>query len=116
MERLELIRLLVLRSVSDDFENVDQTILRDAAREGARFGLTVERCDVVDALKTLLEDGLAKAYLLTPTMGPDPFAGEIPGMPSLDVIEEYFETFFYITKKGIAYLDDRRDRDGEIAG
>ena len=100
MERRELIRRLVLNSICDDFENVDQIILRDVTRDGSKFGLTIERSDIVDALEGLIEDGLAKAYLLSGTMGPDPFAGELPGMPSLDVVEENFQTYFYITKKG----------------
>ncbi len=100
MERRELIRRLVLDSICDDVENVDQIILPDVAREGSRLGLTIERSDIVDALEGLVEDGLAKAYLLSGTMGPDPFAGELPGMPSLDAVEENFQTYFYITKKG----------------
>src|ERR1700735_2956959 len=42
-----------------------------------------ERSDIVDALEGLVEDGLAKAYLLPGDMGPDRFAGELPEMPSL---------------------------------
>ncbi|MBL8291645.1 MAG: hypothetical protein JNN08_07410 [Bryobacterales bacterium] len=100
VERRELIRRLVLDSICDDFENVDQIILREVTRDGSRLGLTIERSDIVDALESLIEDGLAKAYLLSGTTGPDPFAGELPGMPPLDVVEEDFQTYFYITKKG----------------
>ncbi len=99
MERLDLIRRLVLDSISDDFENVDQIILRDVTRDGARFGLAIERSDIVDALDRLIKDGLAKAYILSGKMR-DPFAGELPGMPSLDILEHDFQTYFYITKKG----------------
>jgi hypothetical protein len=101
MERRELIRRLVLSSICDDFENVDQVILRDVTRYGSKFGLMIERSDIVEALKGLIEDGLAKAYLLSGTMGRDPFAGELPGMPSLDAVEESFQTYFYITKEGM---------------
>jgi hypothetical protein len=103
MERRQLIRRLVLNSICDDFENVDQVILRDVTRDGSKFGLTIERSDIVDALKGLIEHGLAKAYLLSGTMGPDPFAGELPGMPALDVVEEDFQTYFYITKNGMDF-------------
>jgi hypothetical protein len=102
MERRELIRRLVLNSISDDFENVDQVILGDVTRDGSRFGLTIDRTDVVDALKRLIDDGLAKAYLLSPGIR-DPFSGELPAMPPLDVVEENFETYFYITKKGTEF-------------
>jgi len=103
MDRLELIRRLVLNSICDDFENVDQIILRDVARDGSVLGLTIERSDIVVALEGLVEDGLAKAYFLSGTMGRDPFAGELPRMPSLDIVEENFQTYFYITKKGMDF-------------
>jgi hypothetical protein len=102
MIRDELVRRLVLRSISDDFENVDQIILRDVAEGAAKFGLTVERSEVVAVLARLIEDGLAKAYILSAVEG-DPLAGELPGMPSMDGIEEDFRTYFYITKKGIDF-------------
>ena len=104
MERRELIRWLVLNSICDDFENVDQTILPDVTCVSAQFRLTIERCDIVEALKGLVDDGLAKAYSLSATMGPNPFAGELPDMPSLDVVEEDFQTYFFATKKGIDAL------------
>lgn len=51
MERRELIRRLVLNSICDDFENVDQSILPDVARHGSKFGLTIVRSEIVDTLK-----------------------------------------------------------------
>jgi hypothetical protein len=97
MNRRELIRRFVLRVISDDYENVDQIILPDVAADGARCGLTIERSDVVDALAGLIEDGLAKAYLLS---GTKPHVTELRGMPSIEVVEEYFRTYFYITTQG----------------
>ncbi|MEO5927028.1 MAG: hypothetical protein ABIR70_24645 [Bryobacteraceae bacterium] len=76
-------------------------ILRDVTRDGSRLGLTIERSDVVEALAGLIDDGLAKAYLLSGHMGPDPFSGELPGMPLMDVVEEHFKTYFYITQAGM---------------
>ena len=97
MTRGEFVRRLVLNSICDDFENVDQVILRDVAGTGAKCGLTIERSEVVDALAALIADGLAKAYRLS---GKEPFATEIQGMPPMEVVEEYFKTYFYVTKKG----------------
>ena len=118
MTRSEFVRLLVLNSICDDFENVDQIILPDVARTGARCGLTIERFEVVDALASLIADGLAKAYILP---GPErsPFSGELPGMPPMDEVEENFKTYFYITKKGMdLHLSDREwfplDDEGEL--
>jgi hypothetical protein len=118
MTRSEFVRLLVLNSICDDFENVDQIILPDVARTGARCGLTIERSEVVGALASLIADGLAKAYILP---GPErsPFSGELPGMPPMDEVEENFKTYFYITKKGMdLHLSDREwfplDDEGEL--
>jgi hypothetical protein len=94
VERGELIRRLVLIAIADDYENVDQVILRDVSRRGARLGVTLERSDIVTALGELVQQGLAKAYRLTESSSP------LAGMPPLDVVEEYFETYFYITEKG----------------
>jgi hypothetical protein len=88
------------------------------SRTGARCGLTIERSEVVDALASLIADGLAKAYILP---GPErsPFSGELPGMPPMDEFEENFKTYFYITKKGMdLHLSDREwfplDDEGEL--
>jgi len=102
MNRSEFLQRLVLKTICDDFENVDQVILREVAEQGTRCGLTIRRSDIVEALRGLVEAGLAKAYDLSPSRR-DPFAGELPGMPPLDVVEEYFRTYFYVTKKGIEF-------------
>ena len=100
MDRSELVRLMVLNEICDDFENVDQMILPGIARAAAKSGLAIERSEIVDALAGLVKDGLAKAYILTPPCG-DPFSREFQGMPPLDVVEEDFETYFYATKQGL---------------
>jgi hypothetical protein len=96
----DLVRRLVLNSIADDYENVDQVILRQVGEAEARIGLTIQRSDIVDALATLIRDGLAKAYLLSSR---EP-SRELQGMPTLDVIETNFETYFYITENGIDVL------------
>ncbi len=119
MIRSECVRRLVLNFISDDFENVDQTILRDVARAGANYGWIIERSDVVNALTSLVEEGLAQAYILSGSVR-SPFAGELTGMPPMDVVEEDFKTYFYITKKGMERrLSDgmswRTDEEGETS-
>jgi hypothetical protein len=99
MTRSEFVRLLVLDAICDDFENVDQCILPTLAETGCKCGLIIDRPEIVDALGELVRDGLAKAYDLS-GCGRDTFSGEIHGMPSLDVVEEDFHTYFYITQKG----------------
>jgi len=107
---------MVLSTIADDYENVDQIILPSIARDCARLGFTVARSEIVDALAKLIGDGLAKAYLLSTK---EPFSAEIHGMPPLDVIEDDFRTYFYVTKQGIDLLrsDDSGwpfDDDGEV--
>jgi hypothetical protein len=100
MTRAEFVQRLVLNSMCDDFENVDQVILRDVAQVAAKCGLRVERPEVVRSLRALVEAGLAKAYDLSRAAG-DAFSGELHGMPPLAVPEEDFKTYFYPTQKGM---------------
>ena len=97
MNRSELILKMVLSEISDDYENVDQIVLPVVARECAKLGFVVERSEIVGAMAELINDGLAKAYLLSSWAPPK----ELQGMPLLDVVERDFETYFYITKKGM---------------
>jgi hypothetical protein len=55
MNRRELVRRLALNSICDDYETVDQVILRDARQEAVPFGLKVGRSEVVNALGSLIE-------------------------------------------------------------
>lgn len=100
MTRTEFVRRLVLNSICDDFENIDQVILRDVSATGATCGMTIDRSEVVQALENLIQDGLTKAYTL-PGPTDDPFSGELVGMPKVDEIEEDFKTYFYATAKGL---------------
>jgi hypothetical protein len=90
---------MVLSAMCDDFENVDQIILPTVARDCAKLGISVERPEIVRTLGELVAEGLAKAYLLSGNNG-DPLSGEIQGMPSLDIVEENFETYFYSYEEG----------------
>ncbi len=98
MNRTEFIRRLVLNEISDDWENIDQIILPHAIEAGAKCGYAIERADVVDALASLIADGLAKAALLSSR---EPCERILQGMPPVDMIEENFRTYFYITPKGM---------------
>jgi|SRR5271157_1791221 len=106
MDRREIVLRLVLNAICDDYENVDQVILREVAEYGSKCGLTIDRSEIVDALAKLIEDGLAKAYDLSVR---EPFSTELQGMPAIDLVEEDFKTYFYITKKGLdlKLADDR---------
>ena len=114
MTRSEFVRWMVLNEISDDYENVDQIILPNVAKDGAKCGLTIQRSEIVDALARLIEDGMAKAYLLSSTQ---PHVTELQSMPPLDIVEEYFRTYFYITKKGMdLHLSDETWRPFDSEG
>jgi hypothetical protein len=101
MNRRDIVRLLVLNTISDDYENVDQVILPNVAGHLARLGMAIERSEIVSALSGLIEDGLARAYLLSREQ---PYATELQGMPRVDLIEEDFKTYFCITRDGMDFL------------
>jgi hypothetical protein len=100
MTREEFVKRLIVNAMCDDFENVDQVILRDVAGVAAKCGLTVERPELVQNLRALVEAGLVKAYNLSTR---DPYAAELDGMPQLDTPEEDFRTYFYPTPNGMEW-------------
>ncbi len=57
MTRSELIRRMVLDSMCDDFENIDQIILPEVARDCAKLGFSVERAEIVKAVSELSRRG-----------------------------------------------------------
>ena len=87
-----------------DIANADVLLSRkDVAKVGAKCGLRIQRPEVVEGLRVLVEAGLAKAYDLSAAVG-GPFSVEFQGMPPLDVPEEYFTT--YVTNKGKPFQRD----------
>ncbi len=116
MQRSELILRLLLTEICDDYENVDQIILKNVGERAAKWGVMVERADIVGALIELIRDGLANAYHL-------PDQNELANMPSLDAIEEDFATYFLVTKRGLEFhrsdtrwwpFDDDDDDDDHL--
>jgi hypothetical protein len=102
MTRAEFVQRLILNTMCDDLENVDQVILRHVAEVAAKCGLIVERPEAVESLRALVDAGLAKAYDLS-TGSTDPFSGEIRGMPPLGTPEEDFTTYFHPTQTGMEF-------------
>ncbi len=98
MDREEIIRLLVLNSVCDDYEHVDQVIFPQVSRWGAKLRWTIERAEIIKALAWLIENGMARAYLLSER---EPHSTELAGIPALDEIEDDSGIYFYITGKGM---------------
>lgn len=103
MNRAGIIRSLILDEICDDYENIDQTIFGNVSAASAHLGITVTRADVVETLRGLASDGLAKAYHLSPR---EPFVTELQHFPSCD-IETDFRTYFFITQEGLCrYLEE----------
>jgi hypothetical protein len=102
--RQVFVRRLVLNSICDDGENVDQIILSEVNRDAAKCGMTIERAEVIDALTQLVEGGLAEAWILSEWPGK---SVKVQGMPPMEIIEEKFQTYFFITEEGMkAHLSD----------
>jgi hypothetical protein len=99
--RRELIRLLTLNEISDDYENLTVSIAGPVTRVGKDCGLTIEKSEIVEALKELVELGWATAYL------PNPHElVEIEGMPPLDNLEGQDGAWFYITEAGRKFQNE----------
>ena len=107
---------MVLNEICDDYENVDQIILPQVAQNAVKCGLVIERSEIVEALAGLIQDGMAKAYLLsTWSRSRLNFKACRRSMSSRST----FETYFFVTKKGIEFPALRRllvafDDSGEL--
>ena len=100
MESREIIRLLVLSEISDDFEEPKHIHERVSDR-GRAAGLAIETTDVENAIVDLLRLGLAKAYRLSPS-APET---EVFGVLRLEALRE---CYFLITERGLNTLADWR--------
>jgi hypothetical protein len=85
-------------SICDDGENMDQIILLAVNMNSDKTGATIGRAEVVDALTQLVKGRLARAVVLGWPTGPDVYP---KGMPPMEVVEEFFKTYFFITEKGM---------------
>lgn len=59
--RAELVRMLVLNVMSDDYENLRVSIVAPVTQDGAACGLAIEKQEIVCALEELVDRGWAKA-------------------------------------------------------
>ena len=101
MTREEIIRDLVLSEISDDYENVDQCILPHVEQALAETSIRVERADIVDALRSLVADGIASVHRLS---AHQPYETRLEEMPPLETPETDFETYSLVTAKGLEHV------------
>jgi hypothetical protein len=99
MTRAELIRLFVLNSCCDDYEDIVQ-ITKHTDEVGPKCGMTVSEEDIIQALGELMELGYVRAWNLTPPPRPEPIK-EYRGMPSPEEIAA-FDPWFFRTEGGLA--------------
>jgi len=70
MNRGELVRLLVLNAIANDYENVDQVILGEVGERLAKMGMTIERPE--------------KSRMGTGFTVPNPNSPNVPSRPCVD--------------------------------
>jgi hypothetical protein len=89
--RQEQIRDEVLQSISDDYESLEY-IVKHLNQQPELEALGIDAKEITQALRSLIQDGLAASYLLSAT---PPHAAEVPF--SYDVVDELW---FYVTVLG----------------
>ncbi len=96
--RGELVVRLVLNWISDDYENLSQTIADGVTKDGTECGMAIEKSEIVAALEELVTRGWAKAYRLF-TNGAPPV--EFDRMPTIEEMEDFNGAWFYVTNAGM---------------
>jgi hypothetical protein len=96
MTRRDQIRMFVLDVIADDYEEVEH-IIEVVANWFGCCNLGINRNEIVLALISLTQDGLARGYHLMETPGNKP--EEIDARLSPDQIQPY-DPYFWITDKG----------------
>ena len=102
MNRKELVRIVVLLDVSDDYETTVH-IAQRLTNVANTCRVAFERHEVVDALSELLNTGLANVYRLSPYAPVE----KIVGIPSASEFDDDY-THFYITDEGKMEIDRMR--------
>jgi len=105
MTGFELIRMLVLNEIADDYEE-PKHLHEQLASLAERCGMTIQPLDVRHALIDLVRIGWAKAYRLSQK---EPVE-EVRGTPSAELAEDYY---YWITDKG-RQVQSCFDDTGEI--
>ncbi len=108
MNRRDAIRMFVLCAIADDYENLE-TITRNVEELGVQCGLTAGPAEITDALASLIEGRLAKAYHLSPR---NTFE-EIGGMPGPNGLGDWQHSFMATGNgRGILLADPVLDDEG----
>jgi hypothetical protein len=81
----------VLRAMADDYENLE-TVCNETSKWTHESGRTITRSEIVQTLETLINEGLAQAYSLSPTR-----ASATPVEFNKDKVENLW---FYLTPDG----------------
>jgi hypothetical protein len=104
--RSEFIRMFDLMTIADDYESFGH-ISDLVSKHAMQSGLRMDRPQILNALNSLVEVGLAKAYRYRP---PTNSFEEIQGMPPEEEIADPWHTYFWITEKGKDFLFANRQQ------
>jgi len=97
MDRDSEVRMLVLNSMVDDFENLDQIIFPTVRSDGRLLGWEIERGEVVTHLAELVESGFVGAFRLA---SEPPHEIRLDRMPELQPDVDSKDIHFYPTAAG----------------
>jgi glucosamine kinase len=97
-----MIMHMTLDAISNDYEYLDDQILKDVGTWAAEEGISFDRAAVIRALETLVKDGYAQTYRLSPQ---PPHCKVVPYDPAS--IEELA---FYVTNRGRERCIQKQDQ------
>jgi hypothetical protein len=92
MEHEELARILVLRAIADDYEDLDM-IVKEVQEWADERGTSIAVPEILRNLIQAIETGMAKAYQLSA-----PYQ-DVAGVPDAKILAE---CYFRLTSEGVA--------------
>ena len=95
----------LLRSMADDYESFE-ILFNEASRQAEEQGQPPSRAEAIEALEQLINEGLAKAYILSPTR-----SGSMPAEFSRRDVDQLW---FYITPDGKRLISNPAALSGGI--
>lgn len=90
--RSALLRQSVIRAMADDYENLEQ-VVGWATRSLSEQGLQASWEELIEVLRQVIDDGLARAYILSPE---PPYSTPVPF-----TLADSGNLWFYLTAEGI---------------
>ena len=100
---MESLKTDLLYSMADDYEDFE-LVSKEVSKRAQPHGQMPSRTEIIRALEELINEGLAQAYILTPTRpGATPVAFHRKDLEQL---------WFYITPRGKRLLESATSKNG----